>query len=189
LKEGSKVDDPQFDRDEKGTLRYQWRKNASALTPQQEAKLVAAGKIKAHETRWLLRDALTDKSVTPHAGSVYWNEYRRKFIMIATQHFGTSLLGEVWYAEAEEPTGPWHYAVKVVTHDRYSLYNPKQHPMFDKDKGRFIYFEGTYTHTFSGNPQVTPRYDYNQIMYKLDLDDPRLGSSLDKKLKTKSSPR
>jgi hypothetical protein len=37
-----------------------------------------------------------------------------------------------------------------------------------------IYFEGTYTQTFSGNPEATPRYDYNQIMYRLDLDDPRL---------------
>ena len=37
-----------------------------------------------------------------------------------------------------------------------------------------IYFEGTYTHTFSGNEHRTPRYDYNQIMYRLDLADERL---------------
>ena len=37
-----------------------------------------------------------------------------------------------------------------------------------------IYFEGTYASTFSGNPVRTPLYDYNQIMYRLDLDDPRL---------------
>ena len=30
------------------------------------------------------------------------------------------------------------------------------------------------THTFSGNPDQTPRYDYNQIMYRLDLADERL---------------
>lgn len=35
--------------------------------------------------------------------------------------------------------------------------------------GRVIFFEGTYTHTFSGNPEPTPRYDYNQVLYKLDL--------------------
>ncbi len=46
--------------------------------------------------------------------------------------------------------------------------------MFDKDGGRVIFFEGTYTHTFSGNPDATPRYDYNQILYKLDLSGPRL---------------
>jgi hypothetical protein len=37
-----------------------------------------------------------------------------------------------------------------------------------------IFFEGTYTHTFSGNPEPTPRYDYNQMLYKLDLSDGRL---------------
>ena len=37
-----------------------------------------------------------------------------------------------------------------------------------------IFFEGTYSATFSGNPNPTPRYDYNQLMYKLDLSDPRL---------------
>jgi hypothetical protein len=47
--------------------------------------------------------------------------------------------------------------------------------MFDKEGGRAIYFEGTYASTFSGNTHPTPRYDYNQIMYKLDLADPRLG--------------
>jgi hypothetical protein len=46
--------------------------------------------------------------------------------------------------------------------------------MFDRDGGRIIYFEGTYTTTFSGNSDATPRYNYNQIMYKLDLSDPRL---------------
>jgi hypothetical protein len=36
-----------------------------------------------------------------------------------------------------------------------------------------IYFEGTYTHDFSGNPETTPRYEYNQVMYRLDLGDVR----------------
>jgi len=56
--------------------------------------------------------------------------------------------------------------------DKYSFYNPKQHPYFTA--GRFVFFEGTYTHTFSGNSDQTPRYDYNQIMYRLDVDSPRL---------------
>lgn len=54
------------------------------------------------------------------------------------------------------------------------LYWPAQHPFFDQDGGRKIYFEGTYTTTFSGNPVTTPRYEYNQLMYRLSLDDPRL---------------
>jgi hypothetical protein len=37
-----------------------------------------------------------------------------------------------------------------------------------------VFFEGTYTSSFSGNKDPTPRYDYNQVMYQLDLADPRL---------------
>jgi hypothetical protein len=37
-----------------------------------------------------------------------------------------------------------------------------------------IYLEGSYGNTFSGNPHPTPYYNYNQIMYRLDLADPRL---------------
>jgi hypothetical protein len=110
----------------------------------------------------------------PHAGSVSWNPHRRRWVLIAVEQGGTSFLGEVWYAEADTPVGPWLYAVKVATHDRYSFYNPKQHPAFDRDGGRVIFFEGTYSNTFSGNPVPTPRYDYNQLLYKLDLADPRL---------------
>ena len=109
-----------------------------------------------------------------HRGSVAWNAYRNKWIMIACQQGGTSMLGEIWYAESPELTGPWQHAKKIVTHDKYSFYNPVHHPFFDQEDGRLIYFEGTYTTTFSGNANPTPRYDYNQIMYRLDLADPRL---------------
>ena len=44
----------------------------------------------------------------------------------------------------------------------------------DRDGGRVIYLEGSYVNTFSGNPHPTPYYEYNQIMYRLDLSDPRL---------------
>ncbi|MGC1105028.1 MAG: hypothetical protein WA876_00680 [Candidatus Acidiferrales bacterium] len=49
-----------------------------------------------------------------------------------------------------------------------------QHSFFDQDGGRLIYFEGTYTLNFAAGDVPTPRYDYNQIMYRLDLGDPRL---------------
>jgi len=122
-----------------------------------------------------LRDVETGRTVIAHGGSVYWNHYRKRWVMIAVESYGTSsMLGEIWFAEADAPLGPWTYARKIVSHDRYSFYNPKQHPMFDKDGGRVIFFEGTYTTTFSGNPNPTPRYDYNQLMYQLDLSDRRL---------------
>jgi hypothetical protein len=123
----------------------------------------------------LLYDIESGKAVSPHGGSVYFNAYRRKWVMFVQQWGESSFLGEVWYAEADTPAGPWAYARKVVTHNKYSFYNPKQHPYFDQDGGRIIFFEGTYSQTFSGSAETaTPRYDYNQIMYRLTLDDPRL---------------
>jgi len=107
--------------------------------------------------------------VLAHRGSVAWNEYRRRWVMIFCEIGGTSMLGEIWYAESKELLGPWSAARKIVTHDRYSFYNPRHHPYFDRKGGRVIYFEGTYSAAFSGNTVLTPRYDYNQIMYRLDL--------------------
>jgi hypothetical protein len=63
---------------------------------------------------------------------------------------------------------------KIVTHSDYTLYNPKHHPYFDQESGRIVYFEGTYADTFSGAKFPTPRYNYNQVMYRLDLADERL---------------
>jgi hypothetical protein len=173
LKEGTAAEDGQIDRDG-GRARWSWKKNTPPLAPHQEAKLVRAGKLRADEALLHLQDADTGKAVVAHSGSVCWNDHRRRWVMIAVQSFGTSPLGEVWYAEADTPLGPWVYARKVVTHDRYSFYNPRQHPFFDKAGGRHIYFEGTYTISFSGNADPTPRYEYNQVMYRLDLDDARL---------------
>ena len=167
LKEGSRLADRRIED-------YGWKKNAPAVGPAEQARLIRAGRLKAEDALLQLRDADSGKEVMAHRGSVSWNAYRRRWVLIAVQSSGTSPLGEVWYAEADTPLGPWVYARKVLTHERYSFYNPKQHPHFARKSGRIIFFEGTYTHTFSGNPDATPRYDYNQMMYKLDLADPRL---------------
>lgn len=120
-------------------------------------------------------DVQTRKPIVLGMGSVTWNAFRHKWVVIAGQLGGeSSFLGEIWYSEADKPEGPWPWARKVVTHDRYSLYNPVQHPFFEQAGGRLIYFEGTYAGTFSRQEDLTPRYDYNQIMYRLDLSDPRL---------------
>jgi hypothetical protein len=163
-----------LDRDADGTLKWAWKRDTPVVTPQEQSRLLKAGRLKPGEAAVDLVDPDSNEHAVAHRGSVYFNDFRRRWIMIATEVGGTSELGEIWYAEADSPQGPWRHARKVLTHDRYSFYNPKQHPYFDQEGGRLIYFEGTYTNTFSGNPAQTPRYDYNQIMYQLDLADERL---------------
>ncbi len=168
-----KLDNLALDLDAEGKVRYAWRPDTAILTPPEEQRLFHDNL--ARERILDLRDVETDAFIYAHTGSVHWNAHRNRWVMIAVQRGGSSsFLGEVWYAEAETPLGPWAYARKVVTHDRYSFYNPVHHPEFDQDGGRWIYFEGTYTITFSRDHEPTPRYDYNQMMYRLDLNDPRL---------------
>ncbi len=175
LAPGTRLLQQQVDRGAEGRLHYGWKTNTQLVRQDQQAKLIASRRITAEESLLNLRDIDSGKTVQAHGGSVYWNDYRKRWVMITVESYGsTSALGEVWYALADTPLGPWIYAKKIVTHDRYSFYNPKQHPMLDQDLGRIIFFEGTYTTTFSGNSNPTPRYDYNQIMYQLDLSDPRL---------------
>jgi hypothetical protein len=114
-------------------------------------------------------DMTTGASIKVHCDGIAWNAYRKRWVATLER-----TPGEVWYAEADSPAGPWVYAARVAVHGKYTFYWPTPHPFFDQDGGRRIYFEGTYTDSFSGNPVVTPRYNYNQIMYRLSLDDPRL---------------
>ncbi len=61
----------------------------------------------------------------------------------------------------------------VASHDKMTFYNPLQHPDMVPADAQFIVFEGTYTKTFTNEPP-TPYYEYNQLLYRLDLDDPAL---------------
>ena len=165
-------DDPPLDRDKQGALVWAWKENTDLITPPRWAILLKKGLVNAEESKFELIDMETGDSIIPHSGSVTWNEHRKRWILITVQIGGRSILGEVWYAEALDPMGPWSPARRIVTHDGYSFYNVKQHPYFAS--GNHLYFEGTYTWMFSGEDQATPRYEYNQIMYRLNLDDPRL---------------
>jgi hypothetical protein len=174
FKAGSTADEYEVDRDAAGQLVWGWKRGALEPTYELEQKLLRSGTLNTDERYFRFADSETNKAVIAHRGTVAFNAYRDRWIMIFTEHFGTSPLGEVWYAEADSPVGPWTRTTKIVTHDKYSFYNPRHHAEFDHDGGRMIYFEGTYTHTFSGNEQRTPRYDYNQILYRLDLSNPKL---------------
>jgi hypothetical protein len=115
------------------------------------------------------------KTVKPHSGSIAWNAWRQRWVAVFMEAFGKpSTFGELWYAEALAPTGPWGTAVKILSHDNYTFYNPRLHPEFTPTNSPVLLFEGTYTMTFADRPHPTPRYDYNQMLYRLDLDDPQL---------------
>ncbi len=169
----------QLDRDAGGRLAWAWKKDTPPIGPKDQRDLIAAGKMTRDESPHRLQDADTGKPILLNNGSCHWNEYRKRYLLIASETLGATVLGETWYAEADRPEGPWVHARKIITHankpgDAHDFYNPLHHPYFDRDGGRVIYLEGTYVNTFSGNPHPTPFYEYNQIMYRLDLADPRL---------------
>jgi hypothetical protein len=155
-----------------GKPAWRWQKDLPPTGSKDEYQWVKNRKLKAEHARFCPADvsALSERVVL-HSGSVRWNEHRKRWVLLACQVGGKpSFLGEVWYAEAVSPTGPFPAAVKVLTHDRQTFYNVCHHPFLDRDGGRVIHFEGTYTNDFSGNPHKTPRYNYNQVLYRLDLD-------------------
>jgi len=99
---------------------------------------------------------------------VVWNKFRQRWILLLED------TGKVLYAEAKQPEGPYGKAVEIIRHDHYNFYNVVTHGFFNQDGGRTIFIEGTYTDSFSDAKEKTPRYNYNQLMYRLHVDDPRL---------------
>ena len=154
------TDTGDVDRDGSGSPQWRWRAGASRPGP---AALRRAG------IDLGTRDMETGEPVSLNRGSVTWNAYRKRWIRIASGE-----PGQIWYSEALAPTGPWESARRVVSQRAYNLYNPTQHSFFDEEGGRRIYFEGTYTAAFSSAHEKTPHYDYNQLLFRLDLADERL---------------
>ena len=162
--------------DKQGRVVWRWQKQLPPVDATTEWHWLRAKKLPPNQARFCPAGAAdNDQRIQLHNGTVRWNGHRQRWILIAGQAGGKeSFLGEIWYAEAHQPTGPFTKAVKIITHDRYSFYNVCHHPFLDRGNGRIILLEGTYTAEFSGNPVRTPRYDYNQILYRLDLDHPDL---------------
>ena len=110
-----------------------------------------------------LIDVATGKPSGASASCIVWNEFRKRWILLAER------FGDVFYSEADRPEGPWKNAVLIIHHDHYNFYNVASHAFFNQKGGRLIYIEGTYTTSFTDAKSPTPRYNYNQIMYRLDL--------------------
>jgi len=158
-----------IDRRTDGGPCYEWKAGADRLHPGRVRQMIANAALKADESWIQLHDLETGAPIEAGRGSAYWNEFRQRWVMLIS-----SQPGEVWFAEGDTPVGPWVYARRIVSHDNYNFYNPTQQPFFDQEGGRRIYFEGTYTASFSAAKEKTPRYDYNQMLYRLALDDERL---------------
>lgn len=159
---------------------WRWQRESPPTRQGEELKLLLSGKMKASEARYHLKDVAGGKAVMLHNSSIEWNAFRKRWVLIGLQNGGKddpSPLGEMWYAESAKIDGPWTKGIKVASHPRYSFYNPVHHAFLDDEGGRVIYFEGTYSLEFSGNPLAPARYDYNQLMYRLDLDDERLNAA------------
>jgi hypothetical protein len=117
------------------------------------------------------------KPVEAHGGDLAWHPWSRRWLLLFTRKGGdSSYLGEIWLASAPSPTGPWTEARKVATHDHYTFYNPILHAEAFRDDSPLIHFEGTYVTTFSGHREPTPRWDYNQVLYQVDLSTPPFGA-------------
>lgn len=162
-------EETRIERDAEGRAVYGWKAGADRLHKGRLKELEKWGKLRKEEAWLSLHDVKTGQGVDGSRGSVAWNAWRGKWVMIAS-----GAAGEVWYSESDRETGPWVHAWRVASHENYNFYNPVHHSFLDEEGGRVIYFEGTYTASFSAAKSKTPRYDYNQIMYRLSLDDPRL---------------
>lgn len=163
--------DGTLDRDGDGTLRYAWRRDAPAMSDGTAPPGVPA----SQWLRGMLVDPDTGARAVSHGdGHTVLNPYRGRYVRFVNAAGVGTLVGDIWYLESDSALGPWSYARRVVGHTAYSMYNPRQHPFFAEDNGRVVYFEGTYTRSFSSATVSTPRYDYNQQMFRLDLGDPRM---------------
>jgi hypothetical protein len=160
-----------LDRKPDGTLACGWKADTDRIEASEERQLIARGLLRKEEAFFPLLDAESGQETMATPSSVAWNAYRKKWILLSER------TGSVYYSEADRPTGPWLRGLRIVAHNDYNFYNVVQHPFFDEDGGRVIYFEGTYTTSFSKAKEQTPRYDYNQIMYRLNLDHPSLSSA------------
>ena len=167
LKEGESIqnDRPKIDRNAKGQIQYSWKRGTGAIDYAAQTELIKRGVITKEEGYLQPTDLISGQPVDVKRGSISWNPFRQRWILIA----GAT---DIWYSEADTPVGPWVYVQKVVSNDQF-LYNPVHHAFLDQEDGKRVFFQGTFTKFFSKEPPI-PRYDYNQLMYGLNLSNHRL---------------
>ena len=188
LAHGSTASAPKVARTPSGQLDWQWRKGMPPVTATELMQLAKQGLISGAEAAVAAAyDEETGLRLDVAGGSTHWHEGRKKWISV----FGArridptglgpkeSLLGEIYYSEAPSLPGldaaggagasVWTNATKIATHNQsgYSCYNPLQHSFYSTSNR--IYFSCTFVNTFSGVAEKEALYDYNNVMYALDL--------------------
>ncbi len=132
-------------------------------------------------------EILTSYGKVPPAwgsGSVNWNAYAQRYLYLGAGD------GGLYVAFSHSLEGPWENGTLVATHagSGSSCYNPLHLPHMDVDGGRVISFACTYTAMWSNTIQpsewttclfglnsrqncapVVPRYEYNNLIYRVDL--------------------
>ena len=110
--------------------------------------------------------------VRVHRGSLTWNDNLKQWLFLFTEiKEGDSPLGNIWLCVSDSPFGPFGKAIQVAEHVSYTFYNPMLHSEWMGEDSPTLLFEGTFTHTFSNNPSPVPRAEYNQVLYRIELDD------------------
>lgn len=165
-------------RDADGKPHWRWVRGAERAKRDRLNELVKAGELKREDVPLQVVNVETGKPVTVASGSIAWNPHLKRWTFVFGETFGDSMVGEVWLATAHSPEGPWRDARKIATHamkdNNQDFYNVIQHNELQPADGKTIYFEGTFVNTFSGTKIPVPYYNYNNVLYRVDLTDPRL---------------
>jgi hypothetical protein len=120
-----------------------------------------------------LRTTNSIRFFSDNRGSVAWSSFRKKWASVFTQKEGeSSRLGEIWYAEASSPMRPWQNLIQVATNNNYTFYNPLLQPDLTDVDSPILLIEGTFTHAFAERTTPVLKHDCNQIMCRLNLDNP-----------------
>jgi len=147
--------------------KYTWQQSRPPMSQREESTWIAEGSISQPRTQ--VRDHNSQKPVPVQESSIEWNPHHRCYVMIAS-----SVDGDVWFCESRHLEGPWENAIRIISAEPGRCSSPVQHPFMNQDGGRIIWFETALLD--SG----LPRYDRNELMHRLDLDDPRLKPALAK---------
>ena len=164
--------------------------------------MVANGLYRRDESWNQFRDRDTGKNNTHRAWHSHLNEHRKRWIAVFSEINGQhglmvkppytgpppllagnpayegTILGEVWYTEADTPVGPWVYGACESLRTTTTAFTIRDIIRFLTRRGGVHFFEGSFATIYSKAVDKTPRYDYDQLMSGSSMGDPQNGDSI-----------